>query len=81
MAINPKPSKAPSSAPKGVITAAEERVRMFEEMRRKEARQKMVRNFAESVMLLMAVIVLVGCALWWQSHKNKVAAEAARIEA
>ena len=81
MAINPQPPKTPVSAPKGVITAAEERVKMFEEMRRKEARQKMVRNFVESAMLLMAFGVLVGLVLWWQSHRNKVAAEAARIEA
>ena len=81
MAINLQPPKAPVSAPKGVVTAAEERVKMFEEMRRKEARLKMARNFVESVMLLMALGVVVGLALWWQSHKNKVAAEAARIEA
>ena len=67
--------------PKGVVTAAEERVRMFDDMRRKEARQKMVRNFVESATLLLAFAVMVGLALWWQSHRNKVAAEAARIEA
>ena len=81
MAINPQPPKAPVSAPKGVVTAAEERVKLFEEMRRKEARQKMVRNFVESATLLLAFAVLVGLVLWWQSHRNKVAAEAARIEA
>ena len=81
MAINPQPPKTPVSAPKGVVSAAEERVKLFEEMRRKEARQKMVRNFVESATLLLAFAVLVGLVLWWQSHRNKVAAESARIEA
>ena len=88
MAINPElapppmtPPSPPPTAPQGVVTAAEERVRMFEEMRQKNARTKMLRNFVESAMLLMLLAVLVGLALWWQSHKNKVAAEAARIEA
>lgn len=81
IAINPQPPRRPVSAPKGVVSAAEERVALYEEGRRKEARQKMVRNFVESVTLLLALCTLVGLALWWQSHKNKVAAEAARIEA
>ena len=81
IAINPQPYSKPVSAPKGVVSAAEERVALYEAGRRKEARQKMVRNFMESVMLLLALCTLVGLALWWQSHKNKVAAEAARIEA
>ena len=54
---------------------------MFENMRQKNARTKMLRNFIESVMLLMLLASVVGLCLWWQSHKNKVAAEAARISA
>ena len=81
IAINPQPPSKPVSAPKGVLSTAEERIALYEEGRRKEARQKMVRNFMESVMLLLALCTLVGLALWWQSHKNKVAAEAARVEA
>ena len=81
IAINPQSPRKPISAPKGGLSAAEERVALYEEGRRKEARQKMVRNFVESVTLLLALCTLVGLALWWQSHKNKVAAEAARIEA
>lgn len=81
IAINPQPPRKPASAPKRVLSAAEERVALYEEGRRKAARQKMVRNFVESVTLLLALCTLVGLVLWWQSHRNKVAAEAARIEA
>ena len=80
-AINPQPAQTPKSAPRGVLTAAEERVRMYEEMRRKTARTKMLRNFVESAMWLMILAGLVGLFLWWKDHKTKVAAEAARIEA
>lgn len=79
--LNLSQPKVSESMPKGVVTAAEERVRMYEEISRKKARQKVLRNFVESVMLLMALSVLVGLTLWWMSHKNKVAAEAARVAA
>ncbi len=79
--INPLPPHTPDSAPKGVVTAAEERVRMFEEMSRKKARQKMARNLIDSVILLMVLGAVVGLCLWWMSHKNKIAAEEARIAA
>lgn len=67
--------------PSGVVTAAEERVKMYEEMRRKKATQRMVRNLVESAILLMLLGSLVGLCLWWKDHQNKVAAEAARIRA
>ena len=34
---------------------------MYEEMRRKQARQKMLRNFVESLILLLCLGVVVGC--------------------
>ncbi|MBQ3745869.1 MAG: hypothetical protein II863_00490, partial [Kiritimatiellae bacterium] len=79
--INPPPPHTPHSAPRGVVTAAEERVRMFEEMARKKARQKMARNFIDSLILLMALGAVIGLCLWWMSHKSKIAAEEARIAA
>ena len=80
MAINVQPPVT-KSAPGGAVSAAEERVRMYEAMRRKNARTKMLRNFVESAMLLMLLGALVGLSLWWMSHRNKVKAEEARISA
>ena len=54
---------------------------MYEEMRRKETRQKMVRNFAESLILLLCLGVVVGCCLWWRSHTNRVEKERIRLQA
>ena len=78
-AINYQPPQKPLTAPKGVVTAAEERVKLFEEMRRKNARQKMIRNFIDTVILLGTLVVLVALCLWWKWHKNKVAEEEFRI--
>ena len=81
LAINPKSAEAPRAAPYGSVTAAEERVRMYEEMRRKDARQRMVRNFVESLILLLCLGVVVGCCLWWRSHTNRVEKERIRLQA
>ena len=78
--INPKQTPH-KSVPSGAISAAEERVKMYEDFKRKSARHKMLRNLVETVMLLMLLTTIVGLCLWWQSNRNRVAAEAAKIEA
>ncbi|MBR2838609.1 MAG: hypothetical protein IKE55_07500 [Kiritimatiellae bacterium] len=81
LTINPRPPQPPHPVPYGSISAAEERVRMYEEMRRKEARQKMARNFVDSLILLLCLGVVVGCCLWWRSHTNRVEKERIRLQA
>ena len=81
LTINPEPAQPPRPVPYGSVTAAEERVRMYDEMRRKQARQKMVRNFLESLILLLCLGVVVGCCLWWRSHTNRVEKERIRLQA
>ncbi len=81
LTINPKPSQPPHPVSYGSVTAAEERVRMYEEMRRKQARQKMLRNFVESLILLLCLGVVVGCCLWWRSHTNKIEKDRLRMQA
>ena len=80
LTIDPKQT-AYKSVPSGSVTAAEERVKMYEDFRRKSARHKMLKNLVETVMLLMLLTTIVGLCLWWQGHRNRVAAEAAKIEA
>ena len=78
-AINVQPIKEPSFTPNGVVTAAEERVKLFEDMRRKERRQKMLRDFFDTTLLLGTLVVMVGLCLWWMWHKNKVAEDEIRF--
>ena len=63
------------------VTAAEQRVKVFEEMQRKKARSKMLRNFLESLSLLALLVVVIGACLAWKTHKVKLEAEQARIRA
>ena len=63
------------------LTAAEERIKMFEGMRNKMARAKLVRKLTDTLILLTTLAAVIGLILWWKAHKVKVAEENARIEA
>lgn len=78
-AINVQPPTAPRNTPGGAVSAVEERVRMYENMRHKNARTRMLKNFFESAILLMLLATIVGLFFWWQDHKGKLEAEAAKI--
>lgn len=77
-AIGVQPPTKPSEAKRRSISAAEERVRMYEGMRRKTARTKMLKNFIESAILLMLLATIVALYFWWQDHQSRLAAEAVR---
>lgn len=78
-AINVQPPAMPRNTPSGTVSAVEERVRMYENMRQKNARTRMLRNFLESAILLMLLATIVALYSWWQDHKSKLEAEAAKI--
>ena len=78
-AINVQPPAMPRNTPSGTVSAVEERVRMYENMRQKNARTRMLRNFLESAILLMLLATIVALYFWWQDHKSKLEAEAAKI--
>lgn len=80
LTINPKSPPSPRPAPYRNVAAVEERVRMYDEMKRKNARQKMLRNLVESGILLLCLVTVIGCCLWWRSHANRVEEERIRLK-
>ena len=78
-AINVQPPTVPRNTPSGAVSAVEERVRMYENMRQKNARTRMLKNFFESAILLMLLATIVGLFFWWQDHKSKMEVAAAKI--
>lgn len=79
--INPRPPSGPAQAASPRLSSAEERLKMYDDMKRKMARGRLVRKFVEFTMLMVFLVVIVGLVFWWQDHKSKLAAEAERIEA
>ena len=76
-----KPEPPVNKMLKGVVVAAEERIKIYEDIKNKRARRKMMRNLVESIIWLLLLAIVVGGYFAWQNHRVKITAERARIAA
>ena len=79
MTIDPKQEAPVNSALKGSLHAAEERVRLYEEMKSKMARRKALKTIFDVVVLSLIFVGIIGGYIAWTGHKAKIDAEKTRL--
>lgn len=67
--LNIKPERPVNSRLYGRVYSAEERVRMYEELKQKKVRRKMLKNVTESIIWLLVLVVLIGGYMAWIKHR------------
>lgn len=79
LTINPRQKAPVNSVLQGTIHAAEERARLYEDMKSKMARRKTLKNLFDILVLLALLAAIVGGYITWSDHKAKVEAEKTRL--
>ena len=79
MTLNPKQERPLNSVLQGTVHAAEQRVKLYEDMKSKMARRKAMKNFFDVVMLLLLLAAIVGGYIAWSSHRAKIEAAKTRL--
>lgn len=79
LTINPKRGAPLNSTLHGTLHAAEERARLYEEMKSKMARRKRLKYCFDIFVLLLLLAAIVGGLIAWNNHKAKIEAEKARL--
>lgn len=77
--LSAKEERPLNSVLQGTVHAAEERARLYEEMKSKMTRRKMLKNFFDVFILLMLLTAIVGGYIAWTNHRTKVEAEKTRL--